>query len=149
MSDSDVKEEAPERASYQLTVKQKIDLCVLIARYQGHDNLVCSNLKKISQAFGVSDTAVSKFAKRLKAGKRASQIVKSKKKGNTNGFAYDNNKLLAQITKLKPEQRGTMRDIARHIKVSLHKVHDMVRAGLLICNRQNLKPRLSPAQLSA
>ena len=149
MSDPDVEEDGPQRASYQLTVDQKINLCVLIARYQAHDNLACGDLTKISQAFGVSDTAVSKFAKRLKAGEPASRIVKSRKKGNTNQFAYNNDKLLAKITKLKPEQRGTMRDIARHIDVSLHKVHDMVHAGLLICNCRNLKPCLSPVHCLA
>ena len=142
MSDPEIEEEAPERGSYQLTTDQKIDLVVLIARYQGHGNLARGDLTKISEALHVSDTAVSKFAKRLKAGERPSQVVKSRKKGNTNGFAYDNEKLLAALAKLKPKERGTMRDVALKLKVSLHKIHDMVRDGLIVCSRRNLKPRL-------
>ena len=37
-----------------------------------------------------------------------------------------------------------MRDVAQKLKVSVHKVHDMVRDGLIVCSRRNLKPRLSP-----
>ena len=80
MSDAEVKDEDPGRGSYQLTTNQKIDLVVLIARYQGHGNLARGDLTKILEALHVSDTAVLKFAKRLKAGERPSQVVKSKKR---------------------------------------------------------------------
>ena len=138
-----------ERVSYQLTMDQRIDLCVLIARCQGTGDLKRGDKKKISEALNVSDTAVSKFAKRLKDGKPASKIVKSRKIWNRNGFAYDNDDLLAKLASLKPEERGTMRCVAEKLGVSLHKVHDMLRTGQITCNQRSLKPRLSPAHCAA
>ena len=90
MSDSEIKEDALSRASYQLTKDEKMNLCVAIARYQGHGKLAQGDLTKISQAFQVSDTAVSKFAKRLEAGKPPCWIVKMKKVGNWNSFTHSN-----------------------------------------------------------
>ena len=145
MPDPPIDVEPFQRVSYQLTLDQRIDLCVLIARYQGHHDLKRGDKKKISEALNVSDTAVSKFAKRLKDGEPASQVVKSRKVGNSNSFSHDNDKLLAKLEELKPEERGTMRCLSEHLGVSLHKIYDMVRDGLIRCNRRNLKPRLSPA----
>ena len=101
MSDSEIEEDAPSRVSYQLTEDEKMNLCVAIARYQGHGKLARGNLTKISEAFQVSDTAVSKIAKRLEAGEPPCRIIKLKKVGNRNSFAHDNNKLLAAISRLK------------------------------------------------
>ena len=77
MSDSKIKKDAPSRVSYQLTQDKKINLCVAIARYQGHGKLNYGDLTKISEALQISDTAVLKFAERLQAIKPPCRIVKS------------------------------------------------------------------------
>ena len=42
-----------------------------------------------------------------------------------------------------------MRDVARRLGVSLHKIYDMYRAGLIRCNRRNLKPGLTSAHCAS
>lgn len=78
--------------------------------------------------------AISKFAKMLKDSKLFSKVAKSRKVGNNNRFAYNNKKLLVT---LKPEQRGTIRCVVKHLGVSLHKIYNMVCAGLIMCNQRN------------
>ena len=53
MSDSKIKEDALSRVSYQLTQDKKMNLCIAIARYQGHGKLAQGDLTKFFQAFQV------------------------------------------------------------------------------------------------
>ena len=75
-----------KRVSYQLTVEQRINLLVEILKWQGHRVLARGNWQKITEAKSVSDTAVSKFAKRLQAVEPPHKIVWSNKIGNQNSI---------------------------------------------------------------